>query len=86
VRSTSVFTKKPISPSISRRERPAIGLPTTMSSLPLYLASSTWNAASSVMYSVAPSCLANAVSRDTVWLDSAIGSKRPRYVCIAGRG
>ncbi len=34
-RSTSVFTKKPISPSISRRVRPAMGTPTAMSSCPL---------------------------------------------------
>ena len=34
-RSTSVLTKKPISPSISARVRSAIGLPTTTSSLPV---------------------------------------------------
>ena len=34
VRSTSVLTKKPISPSVSARVRPAMGLPTTTSSLP----------------------------------------------------
>ena len=35
VRSTSVLTKKPISPSISARVRLAIGEPTTMSSWPV---------------------------------------------------
>ena len=34
-RSTRVLTKKPISPSISARLRPAIGVPTAMSSWPL---------------------------------------------------
>ena len=33
--STSVLTKKPISPSISTRVRPAIGVPTAMSSCPV---------------------------------------------------
>ena len=33
-RSTKVLTKKPINPSISRRLRPATGVPTTMSSSP----------------------------------------------------
>jgi len=35
VRTTTVFTKNPISPSVSVRVRPAIGVPTTTSACPL---------------------------------------------------
>ena len=51
--SASVFTKKPIRPSISGSLRFAVGKPTTMSSCPECRASRTWNAAMSVMNSVA---------------------------------
>ena len=70
VRSTSVLTKNPISPSISARLRPAIGVPTTMSSCPCSASSSTWKAASSVMNSVAPSR----------WLTARF--KRARVSCV----
>ncbi|HEX5872798.1 MAG TPA: hypothetical protein VFY65_20345 [Longimicrobium sp.] len=86
VRSTSVLTKKPISSSVSGRVRPAIGLPTTTSSVPAYLPSSTWKAASITMYSVAPSPRATACSRCTSAAGSSTASRAPRYVCTAGRG
>jgi hypothetical protein len=75
VRSTSVLTKKPISPSTSPRARPAMGLPTTTSSLPVYLESSTCEAASSTMYSVAPSRWPSAFKRAS----SSPGSSTDSY-------
>src|SRR5260221_279562 len=55
VPSTGVLAKHPIAPSLCVCVRPAPGTPTVMSCCPLYLPSSTWNPASSVMNSVTPS-------------------------------
>jgi hypothetical protein len=66
VRSTSVLTKKPISPSTSLLVRPATGVPTLIRSSPVYRYSSAWKAAKSSMNSVTPSlrltCLSDSVS------------------------
>ncbi len=86
VRSTSVLTKKPISSSTSPRPRPATGLPTTTSSLPLYRDSSVWKAPSATMYSVTPSCRPSARSLSSTSAGSWTCSLAPRKLCTAGRG
>ena len=64
VRSTSVLTKKPISPSVSSRVRPAMGVPTHDVVLPgVRATAAAASAASSVMNSVAPSRRASAAQR-----------------------
>src|SRR5215472_3277627 len=85
VRIASVFTKNPTSPSTSRIVRFAIGDPTTTSSLPLHLDSTTCHPLSSVMYSVVPR------SRPTPrspLISSSPSSNRtdlPRKLATAGR-
>jgi hypothetical protein len=86
VRSTSVLAKKPISSSTSRRVRPAMGLPTTTSSLPLYFDSSSWKAESSTMYSVAPSPRPSAWRRSSSARGRSNLSRAPRCDCTGGRG
>ncbi|CAM4039400.1 hypothetical protein COSO111634_31800 [Corallococcus soli] len=61
VRSTSVLTKKPMSPSVSLRVRPAMGAPTLTSSCSAQRESTAWKPASRPMNSVAPSCWHSAV-------------------------
>ena len=86
VRSTRVLMKKPISSSTSPRVRPAMGLPTTTSSLPAYFASSTWKAPSSIMYRVAPSLRPSDRSRSSRSSEKPTGIVAPRSVCTGGRG
>ena len=83
---TSVLTKKPIRSSVSARLRPAIGVPTRMSSWPLSRDSSARKAASSVMKSVAPSSRDSASSASTSRRGRSRRSCAPENVCCGGRG
>ncbi len=83
---TSVLTKKPISPSVSSRVRPAIGVPTDTSSSPDQRDSRSCQAASSVMNSVAPSRRASARSARDVSAESARPTLCARAPCTLGRG
>ena len=76
LRSASVFTNIPISPSVSPYCRLAIGLPTQMSSCPVYRYSSVLNTATSTMYSVTPCCSANL-------LNCFVSSSSSRNPCVA---
>ncbi len=77
-RSASVFTKKPISPSISLRLRLAMAVPTTTSSWPAYRDRSAWNAARSGMNSVASSSRASSRSAAATLVGTAKSTERPR--------
>jgi hypothetical protein len=85
VRSTRVFTKNPISPSVSTRFRLATGVPTTMSSWSAYRPSSAAYAPSSVMNMVAPLARAKARSRRAVAAGTVTSTAAPRAVRTAGR-
>ncbi len=86
VRSASVLTKKPISPSVSRRVRLAMGVPTTTSSCPDQRASNRSSAASSTMYGVAPSRLASVRTPSAVSGASARNTYPARGSGAAARG
>ncbi len=85
-RSTSVLTKKPISPSVSARVRLAMAVPTLTSSCLAYLPSTVWNAASSTMKGVAPSCCASVFTASQSPFDHWKLRVSPRKLCTAGRG
>ncbi len=84
--STSVLTKKPISPSVSARVRLAMAVPTLTSSCPAYLPSTVWKAASSTMKGVAPSCCASVFTASQSPFDHWKVRVSPRKLCAAGRG
>ncbi len=63
VRIASVLTKKPTTPSVSVRVRPATGVPTMMSSCPVSRWSSNWNAAIKTVNAVVPCERAMALTR-----------------------
>ncbi len=81
-----MFTKKPISPSVSLRVRPAIGLPTTTSSCPEYRESRSCQAARTVMNSVAPWPRLSVRSFSDSSAGSARGTLPARASGTVGRG
>ncbi|CAA9359075.1 MAG: hypothetical protein AVDCRST_MAG68-4253 [uncultured Gemmatimonadetes bacterium] len=85
MRSASVLTKKPISPSISTRPRLAVGVPITTSSCPERRASTAAHPASSVMNSVVPWRSASALSPAVSSSSSSTGTDAPEGSRCAGR-
>ncbi|SLH26668.1 Uncharacterised protein [Mycobacteroides abscessus subsp. abscessus] len=86
VRNTSVLTNMPIRSSSSRSPRPAIGVPTAMSSVPDSRASSTARAVCTTMNSEALFARASSCRRAC---SSGVMSKRtalPWNDCAGGRG
>ena len=78
-----MLTKNPISPSVSRRVRFAIGVPTATSCWPEYRLSSTAQPDSNVMNNVTPCSRLNACSCSLSASGSAKRSVLPRKVCSA---
>src|SRR5688500_12862265 len=84
-RNASVFTKKPISPSTSVRCRFATGTPSTTSSCPLNLDSTTDQAPHSTMNNVASCRRASCLSPSLSFAPRFTPTAPPRKLCTAGR-
>ncbi len=85
-RSASVFTKKPISPSISGRPRLAVGVPTTTASCPESRASTTAQPATRVMKGVVPCRRPSAFSPAVSASSSTTSRCAPAWSCRSARG